>query len=389
MDPSEGISELPDREKYPYADWPPTPPIGQLPVEALKPCKDDGTPLEGKELLNDLYALLLRRWALTKADVFNENAWMITGKLHPNQKVPEEWFVQLVILTLEGKGPNEISRVFGVDLLTDEELEMNGDYTGPDPNLISQFKKGKLSPLAKEIGTYVQRTGKKLQLLAFPEIDPETGKETRTSMMIEEMRKKLGLQHRIQLFNVASDLLPHKNGEGFYDYDTAIEILYASIIKGKSDPDIERNIVSASSKSYKPGARIGNNVAQLRHNLLSTRVIDMKEWSRAVKLTKANAPEIAAQLLAGKTYGEIAKEFTKNNEDKKEPLLNTFVYRQGGLILGKLSEHDIGLLLPRRKGAWSLNVAAFLFYYGKVEHGVAIDMATTINHRSAHASEGK
>lgn len=115
----------------------------------------------------------------------------------------------------------------------------------------------------------------------------------------------------------------------------------------------------------------------------------MKEWSRAVKLTKANAPGIAAQLLAGKTYGEIAKELSSNNEDRKEPVVNSFVYRQGGLILGRLSEQDIGLLLPRRKGAWSLNVAAFLFYYGKVEHGVAIDMATTINHRSAHASEGK
>lgn len=389
MNATEGVSELPDREEYPFADWPPTPPIGQLPVEELRPRKEDGTPLEGKELLDHLYGLLLRRWALTKADVFNESAWMITGKINSNQKIPEEWFVQLVILTLEGKGPNEIATVFGVDLLSDEELEMNGDYIGPGPDVISQHKKYKLSPLAKEIGIYVQKTGKKLQLLSFPELDPQTGKETRTSMMIEEMRKKFGLQHRIQLFNVASDSLPQKNGEGFYDFDTAIDALYRSIIKEQSDTDIEAHIINQSPKSYKPSVKPGNNIAQLRHNILSNRVLDLREWKKTLKLDKASTYDIAAKLLAGETYTHIAKEYSKTSPDKREPPVGNFVHRQGGKALANLSEDDIEALFPRPKGAWSLNVAAFLFYYGKVTRSEAIDTAAAIHHRSAHASTDK
>lgn len=389
MNQTEGVPELPDREEYPFADWPPTPPIGQLPIEALQPRKEDGTPLEGKELLDHLYGLLSRRWALTKTDVFNENAWMITGKINSNQKIPEEWFVQLVILTLEGKGPNEIATVYGVDLLSDEELEMNGDYVGPAPNLISRHKKDKLSPLAKEIGNYVQRTGRKLQLLSFPELDPNTGKETRTSMKIEEMRKKLGLQHRIQLFNVASDALPHKNGEGFYNFDTAIDILYRSIIKEQSDTGIEAHIKNESSKSYKPGTQPGNNVNQLRLSLLSTRVLDLREWKKTLKLEKTSAPDIAAKLLAGETYAQISKEYSKIDPEKKEPTVASFVHRQGAKALAHLSEDDIGILFPKPKGAWSLNVASFIFYYGKVTHSEAIDMATAIHYRSSHASQDK
>jgi len=390
MNGAEGShAEIPEREEYPHAEWPPNPPLGQLPPEALMPKSEDGELLEGAELVQNLYGLLLRRWALRKADVFDASSWIIKDVYRTKKhSVPEEWFLRLLILTLEGKTPQKIASTFGVDLLTDEELEKNGDYIGPTPDLISQHKKTKLTGLAKEIGDYVHKKGSKIQLLAFPEIDPETGKETRTSKQIEEMRKKFKLEHRIQLFNLASDQLPSKDGDGFYKYETAIDAMYRSVIKGESDVSIQNALVDQIGKKYSEG-NPGNNIARLRFNLMATAVLDSKWSKKRHRLTKDIAPDIAAKILSGKTYVEIAEQIKEEHGDDMAPALHSMTHRLGNAALTKITEHDIRLLLPPKEGDWSLAVAAFLFYYGKVQHSEAVDAATRIIRRRVHPVSGK
>lgn len=243
-----------------FCEWPCNPPIGQLTLEH----RDEPGETE------KLYALLQRRFGLSKEDVFK--------KFHKRGKVwSEAEMLRLALLSLDGRTNEEIAEAF--DDVRDPEFFASSI-------LIASMKYQYLSPLAKHVSEVNKRKTRQWHALLFPE-------NPRTEHLLLEIEKALALS-RQEIFNYGSRL---PTSRGLYAIDNAIRILHYKIVYGFTDKLCAERARVFIEKDRHEQCVLENHVAILSSRLLSGKAKAAFRSVRGYKKQKQRNAEVVIPLF--------------------------------------------------------------------------------------------
>lgn len=246
-----------------FSVFPPALPFGKLPLHMLTPLDANNNPLTDAPLIKYYTDLLSYRYAINAADIF-----INTTNVRPSTRAKD---LLVVLLQLEGNNLIETAQIMGLELAKDAHVEQD-NFTSINAENLHVRKCKMLNNYGKAL------IKKRLVLKKRHDIFYPT---KRLRAKVESISQKLNLKS-YELFDPASELLPHANGNGLLNSSLFIDALYEYVVVLRSRELLSSGMTERILESYMDKAPEGS-LQNLFHSVKKS-VLSLKARQAIEKL---------------------------------------------------------------------------------------------------------